>query len=102
MASFGSVDLVGSMRWLLIQQRISRHRALDTGRPLGDSGHTFLTADIQMITGQTRRGFMTRTAAGLGGLGIACMRAAIVQTDFSKLPPYGNGTIPGSIRSRQI
>jgi pimeloyl-ACP methyl ester carboxylesterase len=29
-------------------------------------------------------------------------RAAIVQTDFSNLPPYGNGTIPAGIRSRQI
>src|SRR6185295_15423959 len=29
-------------------------------------------------------------------------RAAIVQTDFSKLPPYGNGTLPAGIRSRQI
>jgi pimeloyl-ACP methyl ester carboxylesterase len=29
-------------------------------------------------------------------------RAAIVQTDFSKLAPYGNGTIPGGIRSRHI
>ena len=29
-------------------------------------------------------------------------RAAIVQPDFSTLPPYGNGTIPAGIRSRQI
>ncbi len=29
-------------------------------------------------------------------------RAAIVQTDFSKLPPYGNGAIPAGIRSRHI
>jgi len=29
-------------------------------------------------------------------------RAAIVATDFSKLPPYGNGTLPPGIRSRQI
>jgi pimeloyl-ACP methyl ester carboxylesterase len=29
-------------------------------------------------------------------------RAAIVQTDFSNLPPYGNGTIPAGIRSRHI
>ena len=28
--------------------------------------------------------------------------AAIVTTDFSKLPPYGNGTIPAGIRSRHI
>jgi pimeloyl-ACP methyl ester carboxylesterase len=36
--------------------------------------------------------------AGQGRVG----RAAIVQTDFSKLAPYGNGTIPGGIRSRHI
>jgi pimeloyl-ACP methyl ester carboxylesterase len=30
------------------------------------------------------------------------MRAAIVQTDFSKLPPYGNGSLPAGIRSRHI
>jgi len=29
-------------------------------------------------------------------------RAATVRTDFSKLPPYGNGTLPAVIRSRQI
>jgi pimeloyl-ACP methyl ester carboxylesterase len=29
-------------------------------------------------------------------------RAAIVRTDFSSLPPYGNGTLPAGIRSRYI
>jgi pimeloyl-ACP methyl ester carboxylesterase len=29
-------------------------------------------------------------------------RAAIVRTDFSKLPPYGNGTLPANIRSRHV
>jgi pimeloyl-ACP methyl ester carboxylesterase len=29
-------------------------------------------------------------------------RAAIVKTDFSKLPPYGNGTMPAGIRSRHV
>jgi pimeloyl-ACP methyl ester carboxylesterase len=29
-------------------------------------------------------------------------RAAIVKTDFSKFPPYGNGTIPAGVRSRHI
>ena len=44
-------------------------------------------------------------AAGLGGFALTQhtrARAAIVQTDFSKLPPYGNGTLPASIRSRHI
>jgi pimeloyl-ACP methyl ester carboxylesterase len=40
-------------------------------------------------------------AAWLAGQG-RVSRAAIVQTDFSKLAPYGNGTIPGGIRSRHI
>jgi pimeloyl-ACP methyl ester carboxylesterase len=43
----------------------------------------------------SRRAFL---AASLGSLA----RAAIVNTDFSTLPPYGNGAIPAGIRSRQI
>ena len=52
----------------------------------------------------SRRTFLA-TAAGLGTLAIAPntpARAAIVQTDFSTFPAYGNGTIPAGIRSRQI
>ncbi len=45
----------------------------------------------------SRRAFLA-TAASFGGLA----RAAIVNTDFSKLPPYGNGAIPTGIRSREI
>src|ERR1700691_6033872 len=47
----------------------------------------------------SRRAFLA-TAAGLGRLALA--RAAIVNTDFSTLPAYGNGAIPAGIRSRQI
>ena len=56
-----------------------------------------------ITSGLSRRAFLT--AAGMSGLAIAqseSARAAIVQTDFSILPPYGNGTIPAGIRSRQI
>lgn len=42
----------------------------------------------------SRRAFLAATAV--------CGRAAVVHTDFSKLPPYGNGTLPGGIRSRSI
>jgi pimeloyl-ACP methyl ester carboxylesterase len=42
----------------------------------------------------SRRGFLA-TATALA-------HAAIVQTDFSKLPAYGNGTMPDGIRSRHI
>ena len=52
----------------------------------------------------SRRNLLT-AAAGLGGLAIMPTkpaRAAIVNTDFSKLPPYGNGTLPAGIRSRHI
>src|ERR1700674_2711796 len=52
----------------------------------------------------TRGDFFARTA-GLGALAMAPTtppRAAIVNTDFSSLPPYGNGTLPAGIRSRQI
>src|SRR6202521_671652 len=41
------------------------------------------------------RAFLTASAAGL-------VRAAIVNTDFSKLPPYGNGTLGPGVRSRTI
>ena len=61
-------------------------------------------ARIETIADFSRRAFVA-TAAGLGGLAIASgipARAAIVRTDFSKLPPYGNGTLPAGIRSRQI
>jgi pimeloyl-ACP methyl ester carboxylesterase len=59
------------------------------------------------ITNFSRRDFLTTTAAGLGGWMIAPSvparaRAEIVQADFSKLPPYGNGTLPAGIRSRHI
>src|SRR6266851_2439970 len=64
----------------------------------------------QKIAGTTinpsRRTFLEHAAAmGLGGLAIAQgkpARADIVRTDFSTLPPYGNGTLPAGIRSRQI
>src|SRR5580698_4547633 len=44
----------------------------------------------------SRRAFLATAAA------VELARAAIVHTDFSKLPPYGNGTIPSDIRSRHI
>ena len=63
-----------------------------------------MTSDSTMTP--SRREFLgTTTAAGLGGFALtqhAPARAAIVQTDFSKLPPFGNGTLPAGIRSRQI
>lgn len=46
------------------------------------------------IVSLSRRAFLAAATA--------YARAAVVQTDFSKLPPYGNGTIPGGIRSRRI
>lgn len=51
----------------------------------------------------SRRNFLSAgAAAGLTILGSTLARAAVVNTDISKLPPYGNGTIPAGIRSRQI
>src|SRR5438876_5172222 len=51
------------------------------------------------ITDLSRRTMLTTAAAvGVGRLAVA----AIVNTDFSKLPAYGNGTIPAGIRSRHI
>ncbi len=45
---------------------------------------------------KTRRAFLAAIAQA------TLARAAIVNTDFSTLPPYGNGTIPAGIRSRHI
>jgi len=61
---------------------------------------------VERITHITRRAFLAAaTAAGLSrmasGQGTPA-RDSIVRTDFSKLPPYGNGTIPAGIRSRHI
>ena len=50
-----------------------------------------------------RRDLLTAAAAaGLSGVALAAARAEIVNTDISRLPPYGNGTIPPGIRSRAI
>jgi pimeloyl-ACP methyl ester carboxylesterase len=66
-------------------------------------------ADAELIASTasqlSRRGFVaTASAAAAGGLGLAPApaRAAVVQTDFAGLPPYGNGTLPPGIRSRHI
>jgi pimeloyl-ACP methyl ester carboxylesterase len=47
----------------------------------------------------SRRTVVTAAAAAAG---LGRLRAAIVNTDVSKLPPYGNGVLPAGIRSRQI
>jgi len=59
---------------------------------------------VETIANFSRRAFVA-TAAGLGRLAIAPRRpasAAIVRTDFSKFPIYGNGTLPAGVRSRHI
>jgi pimeloyl-ACP methyl ester carboxylesterase len=59
---------------------------------------------IKRTTDVSRRTFLAATA-GFAGLAISQStraRGAIVHTDISTLPPYGNGTIPAGIRSRQI
>jgi len=62
-----------------------------------------------MPTPLSRRTLMGMAAAvGLGGLTRPARAAAggaagtIVRTDFSTLPPYGNGALPAGIRSRHI
>ena len=53
-------------------------------------------ARITTIANLSRRAFVATSAAmGLG-------RLAIAQSAANTLPPYGNGTIPAGIRSRQI
>jgi len=60
---------------------------------------------VESFSHFTRRNLLTTTVAGLVGLAAAqkaLARGDVVQTDFSKLPPYASGTLPASIRSRHI
>src|SRR3984885_2406069 len=61
-------------------------------------------ASVETIANNlSRRTFLA--TCGLAGLAIAQGRpasGAIIHADFSRLPAYGNGTIPVGIRSRQI
>jgi pimeloyl-ACP methyl ester carboxylesterase len=51
----------------------------------------------------SRRQFVAMTAAAAGFVPLSSQaRADIVRTDFSKLPPYGNGTVQAGIRSRAV
>src|ERR1051326_9075236 len=51
----------------------------------------------------SRRGFVaTATAVAASGLSLAPAPARTTQVDMTSLPPYGNGTLPPSIRSRII
>jgi pimeloyl-ACP methyl ester carboxylesterase len=51
----------------------------------------------------SRRLFVTASAAALSGIALAReARAAIVRTDFTTLPPYGNDTLPPGVRARHI
>jgi pimeloyl-ACP methyl ester carboxylesterase len=50
-------------------------------------------------TNVSRRAFVGAAAALTQ---TASTRAAIVQTDFSRLPPYGAATLPSGIRSRHV
>src|SRR5579871_427938 len=52
----------------------------------------------------SRRQMVAIGAAAVAGAALVGVRseAAIVRTDVSALPPYGNGTIPPGIRSRVI
>jgi pimeloyl-ACP methyl ester carboxylesterase len=61
-------------------------------------------ASVETIPNLSRRAFLAAAAAvELSTLAVTqSASAAIVQTDFSMLPPYGNGTLPAGIRSRQI
>src|SRR5690348_9505017 len=51
----------------------------------------------------SRRGFVaTATAVAASGLSLAQATARTTQVDMASLPPYGNGTLPPSIRSRVV
>src|SRR4030081_883960 len=52
----------------------------------------------------SRRGLLAAASAG-GGPAFpapAAAGAAVVNTDFRDLPPYGNGTLPAGVRARLI
>ena len=54
--------------------------------------------------GLSRRGLLA-AASGVGALALSAAapaRAAIVNTDFRGLPPYGNSTLPAGVRPRLI
>jgi pimeloyl-ACP methyl ester carboxylesterase len=62
-------------------------------------------AGVGTTANLSRRAFLATAVAGLSSLVIpqsTLARADNVQTDFSTLPPYANGTLPAGIRSRQI
>jgi pimeloyl-ACP methyl ester carboxylesterase len=50
----------------------------------------------------SRRRFLQMTSGGLTLAIASPVRAAIVRADLSKLPPYGNGTLPAGIRARVV
>jgi len=58
------------------------------------------------MAGETNSHAVTRRLMTAGtiaaALAPAVARAAIVRTELSRLPPYGNGTIPPGIRSRVV
>src|SRR6266436_4617428 len=66
------------------------------------SSDTENTASIALDL--SRRDFVATASAVAGGFALAqgTARAAIVRTDITNLPPYGNGTLPPGIRSRPI
>src|ERR1700685_1983448 len=62
-------------------------------------------ASVESITRNISRRTFLESTAGVGAFAFVqarAARAAVVNTDFSTLPPYGNGAIPAGIRLRQI
>jgi pimeloyl-ACP methyl ester carboxylesterase len=66
------------------------HPTLDPNRKTSDVG----------THNPSRRAFMAAAATGLALTRSA--QAAIVDPDLTRLPPYGNGTLPAGIRSRSL
>jgi pimeloyl-ACP methyl ester carboxylesterase len=62
------------------------------------------SSDLANTPDLSRRGFVATVTAAAGGFaaGGGLARAAVVRTEISNLPPYGNGTLPPDIRSRAI
>src|SRR5258707_4064627 len=101
--SCGRADSDRGQTGFLSGARCIRSRRLDM------SEQTEANFDIERRTDAavpnlSRRVLLTAAAAGAAGFAFAQnpARAAIVRTDITKLPPYGNFTVPSGIRSRAV
>jgi pimeloyl-ACP methyl ester carboxylesterase len=80
-------------------RRFARRRGI-----LNMAAQQTLHRDIENMNDLSRRGFFVTAFAAFAGFTFAQepARAAVVRSDGSRLPPYGNSTLPPDIRSRIV